>query len=416
MKEKFIRSYYVLNLLFNFSASFIWGINTLFLLKIALSIFQVFLVNAFYSFSMAVFEIPTGIYADTFGRKKSFLLSCSILLCGTILYGSAGYTHAPLLWVSIASFVLGIAYTFFSGALEAWFVDGLHALDASSDPATYFSKSGTISAIFSFLGSILGGIVGTYNLEAPYFIRAFFLLIALFYALFTMKEYGFTKQTLKKNQLLQEFKSTFSISIRFTLAHKPIIILYATGFVFSLFLMYGWYALAPYLLDLYGHKDAIWISGLASACCFGAQAIGSFQATKFNGHFKRKTSFLALTYLLQSIGLVIVVASKDPWLVLAGFTFTCYGVGLLDPIRSGFLHLFYDQEPHNRATLVSFDSLLNSLGSTIGQSMYGSISDFFSIRIGYLVGACMNVIPIVLLRRLQRKHIPEDDNNGASST
>ena len=53
------------------AASFIWGINTIFLLDAGLSNFQAFLANAFFTAGMVMFEVPTGIIADTFGRRVS---------------------------------------------------------------------------------------------------------------------------------------------------------------------------------------------------------------------------------------------------------------------------------------------------------------------------------------------------------
>ena len=67
--ERIARAYYVIAGVYTLSASLIWGINTLFLLHAGLSLLQVFLMNALFTGSMAVFEVPTGIVADTKGRR-----------------------------------------------------------------------------------------------------------------------------------------------------------------------------------------------------------------------------------------------------------------------------------------------------------------------------------------------------------
>src|SRR5207244_7639759 len=84
--NRVIRSYLVINGLFTLSASLIWGINTLFLLDAGLSIFEVFVANAAFTAAMALFEIPTGVVADTRGRRASFLLSEATLAVGTLAY------------------------------------------------------------------------------------------------------------------------------------------------------------------------------------------------------------------------------------------------------------------------------------------------------------------------------------------
>ena len=72
--------------LYTLSASLIWGVNTLFLLDAGLDILEVFIANATFTASMAVFEIPTGVVADTVGRRFSFLLSIVIVFVGTLGY------------------------------------------------------------------------------------------------------------------------------------------------------------------------------------------------------------------------------------------------------------------------------------------------------------------------------------------
>ena len=53
------------------AASFIWGINTLFLLDAGLTNTEAFAANAFFTGGMMLFEIPTGVVADTWGRRVS---------------------------------------------------------------------------------------------------------------------------------------------------------------------------------------------------------------------------------------------------------------------------------------------------------------------------------------------------------
>src|SRR4030067_577350 len=78
------RTYYSLNSLFTLSASVIWGVNTLFLLDAGLNIFYVMLVNAPFSAGQIGFEVPTGVIADTVGRRASFLIGIASLAGATL--------------------------------------------------------------------------------------------------------------------------------------------------------------------------------------------------------------------------------------------------------------------------------------------------------------------------------------------
>src|SRR5687768_17690849 len=83
---RIVKTYISLTLLSTFASSFIWGINTLFLLDAGLSITEAFAANAFFTAGQVLFELPTGVVADTFGRRMSPLLGAATLFASTILY------------------------------------------------------------------------------------------------------------------------------------------------------------------------------------------------------------------------------------------------------------------------------------------------------------------------------------------
>src|SRR3982751_6431621 len=97
------RTYLVLTLLTTLAASFIWGINTLFLLSSGLDNTQAFAANAFFTVRQVLFEVPTGVAADTRGRRFSFLLGAATLPVSPLLYLVMWEVHAPLLGWAIAS-------------------------------------------------------------------------------------------------------------------------------------------------------------------------------------------------------------------------------------------------------------------------------------------------------------------------
>jgi len=81
-----IRTYLVLLLGSTLSASLIWGINTIFLLDAGLTNLEAFAANAFFMVGMVLFEIPTGVVADTIGRRVSYLAGTLTLSVTTLLY------------------------------------------------------------------------------------------------------------------------------------------------------------------------------------------------------------------------------------------------------------------------------------------------------------------------------------------
>src|ERR1700712_4537081 len=112
------RTYLVLTLGNTLAASFIWGINTIFLLDAGLSNLEAFAANAFFTAGMVIFEVPTGIVADTVGRRESYLLGTITLMVTTLLYVLLWDIHAAFWLWALASLGLGLGFTFFSGAVE----------------------------------------------------------------------------------------------------------------------------------------------------------------------------------------------------------------------------------------------------------------------------------------------------------
>ena len=115
--QQVIRNYRAMAGLYTLSASLIWGVNTLFLLDAGLDIFGVFIANAAFTAGMFLFEIPTGVVADTLGRRTSFLRS----LTGSTKKSTGvrdlnrngeGQTRSSLFAMALRRF-----QTFFSGRL-----------------------------------------------------------------------------------------------------------------------------------------------------------------------------------------------------------------------------------------------------------------------------------------------------------
>ena len=111
-----LRTYVTLTLLSTLAASFIWGINTLFLLDAGLSITQAFAANAFFTAGQVLFEVPTGVVADVLGRRTSYLVGSATLFVSTLLYFLLWRLHGPFPAWAFASILLGLGFTFFSGA------------------------------------------------------------------------------------------------------------------------------------------------------------------------------------------------------------------------------------------------------------------------------------------------------------
>src|SRR2546425_5727704 len=152
--------------------SLIWGIDTLFKLHAGLDIFQVMLTNAAFTLGNVLFEIPTGVVADTLGRRVSLLLCLVTLFATTLLYvaiAREGWGFWPFMWVSV---FLGLGYTFYTGAVDAWLVDALKATGYTGPLESVFARGQMVFGAAMLLGTLSGGALGQMNLALPYLVRA----------------------------------------------------------------------------------------------------------------------------------------------------------------------------------------------------------------------------------------------------
>ena len=208
------RTYYTLMLGNTLAASLIWGINTIFLLDAGLSNLEAFAANAFFTAGMVLFEVPTGIVADMWGRRASFLLGTVTLAVTTGLYVLLWHLHAPFWQWAVVSVLLGLGFTFFSGATEAWLVDALTATGYDGQLDAVFGRAQVVSGVATLVGSVGGGYLAQLtNLGVPFVARAAVLAVMFVVAAILMRDIGFTPQ--RDGRPVAEVKRILSDSIEY---------------------------------------------------------------------------------------------------------------------------------------------------------------------------------------------------------
>src|SRR3954453_7436178 len=267
------RTYLVLTTVTTLATSFIWGVNTLFLLDAGLSNTEAFAANAFFAIGQVVFEIPTGVVADTRGRRFSFLLGSATLLLSTLLYLVMWQIRAPFVGWALASVLLGLGFTFFSGATEAWLVDALGATGFSGSLESVFGRAQTVGGVAMLVGSVLGGVVAqATNLGVPYVIRAAMLGVTMVVAFVAMRDLGFTPR--KGANPVDEVKAVLHGSIESGWGNPPVRRLVLRGPFTTGVGFFAFFATVPCLRELSGGPTAYGVAGLAAAIVAGAQIVG----------------------------------------------------------------------------------------------------------------------------------------------
>lgn len=403
--KRVIRSYMVISGLFTLSASLIWGINTLFLLDAGLTIFEVFVANAVFTAAMALFEVPTGVVADTRGRRVSFLLSEATIAVGTLAYVGVAAIDGGLLLFCLAGVILGLGYTFYSGAVEAWMVDALKASGYQHELDGVFARGSMVSSVAMIIGTVGGGVLGQVHLSIPYLARVALVLMALGVGFRTMHDIGFTPRTMRLHGIVGEMRKVARTGITYGWQKPAVRLLVIDSFLSWGFFAWAWYAWQPYFLELYG-EDAIWVSGLIAALFALAGIAGNALVRRVAKPGRRRTTILIGAAAITTATMVATGAVQTFWVTVPIFLLGAIAGGVLQPVRQTYLHASIPTS--ERATLVSFDALVGSLGSVGGQTGLGYLSQERSVPAGFVIGGLATVLVLPIFGRLRALNEPAD--------
>lgn len=387
------------------AGSFIWGINTLFLLDAGLSNLEVFAANAFFTGGMVIFEVPTGVVADTWGRRASYLLGTVTLAAATFVYWLMWSWHPPFWTWAIVSALLGLGYTFFSGAVEAWLIDALHFAGYDDDLETILGRGQMVAGAAMLGGSLGGGIIAQVtSLGVPYLIRAGVFVAMFFVACALMRDLGFVPEPTRHP--VRAVRNVLRASIDHGLKHRPVrwVMLaapFATGSG-----IYAFYAVQPHLLALYGDQETYAIAGLAAALVAGTQILGGLTAPAIRRLFARRTTALILFAVVNAAALVLLGLTSALWLALILIAVWGWLFAADEPIRQAYIN---DMIPSKqRATVLSFDSLMGSSGGVVVQPALGRAADVYGYPVSFVLSGLIGALAAPLLYASRRAASPAD--------
>ncbi|HVF52108.1 MAG TPA: MFS transporter [Actinomycetota bacterium] len=394
------RTYLVLLLGNTLAASLIWGINTIFLLDAGLSNLEAFSANAFFTAGMVLFEVPTGIVADTAGRRTSFLFGTITLSVSTLLYVLLWQIEAAFIFWAIVSVFIGLGFTFFSGATEAWLVDALTATGFDGELERVFGRGQIVTGIAMLTGSVAGGFIAQQtNLGVPFVVRGAILIVMFVVAFKLMHDIGFTPR--KGGKLSAELRQLSAATLDHGWRVPAVRWLMVEGLFIGGVGIYAFYALQPYLLDLYGDPEAYQVAGLVAAIVAGAQILGGFAAPWIRRLFHRRTSALLLTAAIAVAALALIGTVDSFYAVVGLIVVWALLFSASMPIRQAYINgLIPSRE---RASILSFDSMMSSLGGVGIQPALGRAADVWGYGTSYVIGAAVSAlsIPFIFLSRQQ---------------
>ncbi len=406
------RAYLLLTFGNTLAASLIWGINTIFLLDAGLSNLEAFAANAFFTGGMVAFEVPTGIVADTVGRRFSYLLGTVTLSVSTLLYVLLWQVEGPFWSWALVSVILGLGFTFFSGAVEAWLVDALTATGFEGDMEEVFGRGQVVEGTAMLSGSVAGGFIAAQtSLGVPFVCRGVVLVLMFVAAFRLMHDVGFTPE--RGGRPLAEMRKIASASIDYGWRVPAVKWLMLEALFTGGVGIYAFYALQPYLLELYGDPEAYQVAGLVAAIVAGSQILGGVVAPRVRALFTRRTSPLLLLGATGGLAIGAAGLIESFWAVIAlivvwGLTFAA-----TRPIRQAYLNGMIASK--QRATILSFDSLMSSAGGVAAQPALGRAADVYGYAPTYVASSAITLLALPFLALSRREDHPADSSRAADA-
>ena len=365
---------------------FIAPINLLYYLSFNLSYAQIGLIELAASITILVLEVPTGIFADLLGRKRSMLISYFISTTAFLIMSFGG---------SLTAFMIGWAFSgaadaFESGADDALLFDTLKKIDRSDDYLKIKSRFILVSTVTIILGSITGAYLYTINKRLPWILYTGCIAVSGFiYA--SVKE----PQLLEKNSTESKPLENFKTSLKLSLINKNVMWLILFCIILEL-PMFSFATLMsqPYLLN---RGFGIASIGFVFAIIRGCSGLFSSLSHKLEKKLGEKKSFLMVPLLfvvlftsagiLKSKGVILIV--------IALYTLANYKGIIINN------YINHNIDSSSRATVLSIQSFIDNIVKTTLIVFIGHLADLYSIDVVLIfLGISMGLlsIPFLVLR------------------
>ncbi len=389
MIKKTIIQYIFLLSLFSMAMGTIAATYVDYLISHGLNLFETNVVNLFYFTTLLICEVPTGAFADVFGRKTSFVCACFILSVGKFMYAFSNSFWS----FAGAEVILAVGMTFANGAFKAWLVDKLKHHGHDEPLHKVFSKSQLWAKSCAVLSALAGSFLADKNIRYPFMVGGTIFFITGTIALFWLREEYFTRKKFSIALGLQSMKNTVTQSIEFGIKHSVVRFIILVGLIQVFAVQAPNMQWRPYFIDHLHSKHElgfVWFGMMAF------MTFGSFIAPKLFSLVKDEKKCLIITQVATGLLIAIIVYLPFPVSIMI-FMIHEMPRGIYDPIKDKLLH---DNIPSDaRATISSFESISPHLGGVIGLLCSGFIAEKFGIPASWTISGLFLVSATLILGR-----------------
>jgi MFS family permease len=376
---------------------------------------QLVLLGTVSEIAIFLFEVPTGVVADTYSRRLSVIIG--LLLAG------ASFVVAGLVaifWVILAAAILrGIAGTFLSGAEEAWITDE-HGVDGIG---RIFLRGTQWSYLGAIVGAILGVAVATVDLGAALVFGGLVTFATGVACILVMPEHGFVRRPVEeRTSPVRALRTTAVTGGRLVRGHHILLLIVAIT-VFTGAASEGldrlWEAhliQGVGLPELWGLDPVVWFGVFNVVGLLAGIAITSFLVPRFE-HAGNEKLAKTLLWLTVAVSLSVVAFGLATSFVLAAIAYLVARLlrRLKDPLYLTWLNKNIE-DSSVRATVNSMASQSGAIGEVAGGPVIGVVGTLASLRAALVASGLLLAPAIVLYVRALRHGGREPELEDAKVT
>ena len=381
--------------------SLVMPVIVLFYKDNGLNMQQIFWLKSIYSIGVVVMEIPSGYFADVWGRKKTLVLGSILTAVGYFIYAATG----NFLGFLFAEIALGVGQSFISGADSALLYDSLKELDAEKK---YLRLEGRITSYGNFaeaIAGVIGGWLAALSLRYPFIGQAFIAALAIPASL-TLVEPSYARKEGKPG--VHDILDVVHLAL-FRRKDLRTAILFS-ALIGTSTLTFAWFV-QPFFE---ASRLPIGFFGIMWTALNLTVGIVSMFAYKVEEKLGQKHTMF---FILVFIGGAYLVVSQ--WISLWAFSvlFFFYMVrGVATPVLKNYINRIADSE--TRATVLSVRNFVIRIIFALIGPLLGWTTDQFSLGNALLFAGLffLSVGGIVLgpfLRENKRNGLTPDKNNGS---
>jgi MFS transporter, DHA3 family, tetracycline resistance protein len=363
--------------------------------------FQLLLVGTVLEATAFLFEVPTGVIADVYSRRKSVIIGVILIGMGFMLEGA----FPILITILAAQVVWGIGSTFTSGAEQAWIADEM----GEEGIGRVYLRGAQLGQVGALIGIFLSVAIASIQLNLALLVGgALFVLLGVFLILF-MPETNFQGTPRGERSSFQSMADTFKGGLS-AVRGKPVLVTILVIAAFWGMASEGfdrlWEAhlLANFEFPSLGDLDMIvWFGIINAVAMVLSLAVTEIARRKVDtdSHIAAAKALLAIS-ILMSASIIVFALAGNFLLALAAFWSAALLRRVNQPIYTAWLN--QSLTPRIRATVFSMAGQMDALGQIIGGPVIGIIATFGSLPAAMLAVAVIALPQIGLyLRTLRRK-------------